>query len=36
MNIFISMVTSIGLASTIVGFIYVGRKLQILDDLKVD
>ena len=31
----ITVITSIGLASTIGGFIYVGRKLQVLDDLQI-
>jgi hypothetical protein len=34
MNIFLNnLVSTIGLATTIIGFIYVGRKLQVLDDL---
>jgi len=32
----ITIITSIGLASTIGGFVYVGRKLQILDDVRLD
>lgn len=35
MDTFVSIITTVGVASTIGGFIYVGRKLQILDDLKV-
>ena len=31
---FISIVTLLGVASTVGGLIYVGRKLQVLDDLK--
>lgn len=35
MDIFLETLTTLGVASTIGGFIYVGRKLQILDDLKI-
>lgn len=32
---FLNIITSIGVASMIGGLIYIGRKLQILDDLKI-
>lgn len=35
MNTFIDVVTTIGVVSIIGGLIYIGRKLQILDDLKI-
>jgi hypothetical protein len=34
MDIFLSIITTVGFSSMVVGFIYIGRKLQILDDLK--
>jgi hypothetical protein len=34
MNLFSDIVTPIGFSAMIGGFIYVGRKLQVLDDLK--
>ena len=35
MNEFSNLISTIGLASTmIIGFVYIGRKLQILDDIK--
>jgi hypothetical protein len=33
MNIFLSIITTVGFSAMVGGFIYVGRKLQILDDL---
>ncbi len=31
---FLNIITTIGVASVVVGLLYIGRKLQILDDLK--
>ena len=35
MNIFIEAITAIGIPSTIGGLVYIGKKLQILDDMKI-
>ncbi|MEK7501332.1 MAG: hypothetical protein AAB777_00885 [Patescibacteria group bacterium] len=35
MDSVINIITVIGFSSMVVGFIYIGRKLQILDDLKI-